>query len=519
MASMSTPLVIAIDSSTTSTKAIVVDRDGEVLSLGKREIDLKTPKQGYGEHDPRQWWSSTREAIGEAIAKLPAADRERIAALGVTHQRETFAPFTEDGEPLRDGILWLDIRAADQIIKYGTPQIHELSGKPADVTPAIYKMAWVKENQGDLWAKADRVTSVSGYLIYCMTGRWVDSVASADSLGLFNISELDYDDGLMEIAGVRREQMAELARPGETVGNVKPEILKEWGLSQDLPVIAGLGDGQAAGVGAASVTPEVAYLNMGTAVNAGVTSYDYQFGQVFRTLAGGVPDTYVLEVLQSSGAFLTTWFRRAFGDKALKGAPDPKLDALAAARPVGSGGLVTMPYWNAVQSPYWEPIARGAIVGWRGTHGPGSMYRSLLEAISMEMHRSLVGLEEATGTKITTVRAMGGGTRSTLWRQIMTDAIGLPITSCKADEISALGAAIVAMSSTGTFGDTKIETAAEAMAKFGDVSEPDEKNHEIYKELAEIQGELYGKLKDTNEKLHAFATKYPDAEVSGEGEE
>lgn len=512
--STSDPLVIAVDSSTTSSKAIIVDTEGQVLALGRREIVLRTPKQGYGEHDPTAWWTSTNEAITEAISVLNDADRARIVAMAVTHQRETFAPFDAEGNPLRDGILWLDIRAADQILKYGSQEIWELSGKPADVTPAIYKMAWVKENEPGVLEKADKVVNVHAYLVFKLLGEWKDSVACADSLGLFDIANQKYDQKLLDIAGVREDQMAELAKPGEVLGTILPEVTKAWGLSQEITLVAGLGDGQAAGVGAAAVAPDVAYLNMGTAVNAGVLAHDYAFGQVYRTLAGGIPDTYVLEVLQSSGAFLSTWFRRALGDPALKGRPDPELERAAAERQPGSGGLITMPYWNAVQSPYWDPIARGAIVGWRGTHGRGSMYRSILEAICLEMDRSLRGLEEATGTKLTTVRAMGGGVRSPLWRQIMADATGLPITACLEDEISALGAGVLAMASTGVYGDNDIATAAEKMARFGDVTEPDMSQNAIYRELGEIQGKLYGQLKETTDALQAFAVKYPDAEVT-----
>ena len=122
------PLVIAIDSSTTSTKAIVADTQGNVISLGRREIALLSPEQGFGEHDPRQWWTSTRDAIAEALAGLTPAEKERVAALGITHQRESFAPFTADGTPLRNGILWLDIRAADQAQRYGTPRYTRCPG-------------------------------------------------------------------------------------------------------------------------------------------------------------------------------------------------------------------------------------------------------------------------------------------------------------------------------------------------------------------------------------------------------
>ena len=508
------PLVIAIDSSTTATKAIVVDTEGKVLALGRQDIDLLSPQQGFGEHDPRQWWTSTHDAVAQALAQLTPSEKERIAAFGITHQRESFAPFAADGTPLRNGILWLDIRAADQVQRYGTPEIHALSGRPADVTPGLYKMAWLKENEPESLAKADKVTTVSAYIAFCLTGKWVDSAACADSLSLSNIKTLEYDDGLLEIAGVRREQMADLVKPGQTLGTLKKSVAEEWGIGE-IPIVAGCGDGQAAGVGAAAVTPDVAYLNMGTAVNAGVTSPEYQFGQVYRTLVGGIPDTYILEVLQSSGNYLATWFRRALGKPELAGAPDPELEALAAARTPGSGGLITLPYWNAVQSPYWDPIARGAIVGWRGTHGKGSMYRSLLEAICIEMSRSLHAMEEATGVKLTAVRGMGGGLRSPLWRQIMTDAIGLPITGCKEEEISALGAAVIAMASTGVFGDTSIATAAQKMAQFTDKSEPNMDEHEVYAELGEIQGRLYSNLKETNDLLHEFAKRHPDAELSG----
>ncbi|MGC5616926.1 xylulokinase [Georgenia sp. Z1491] len=509
----SSPLVIAVDSSTTSSKAIIVDPDGKVVALGKREIQLRSPQQGFAEHDPAAWWNSTNEAVAAAVSQLKNADKERIVAMGVTHQRETFAPFTEDGTPLRNGILWMDIRASDQILKYGTKDIWELSGKPPDVTPAIYKMAWVKENEPGVLDKADRVVNVHAYLVKKLIGEWKDSVACADSLGLFDIARQTYDSSLLEIAGVREDQMVDLYKPGEVLGEIQESVLDGWGLSQPVTLVAGLGDGQGAGIGAASVDEQTLYMNLGTAVVAGVLSEEYAFGPVYRTLAGGVADTYVLEVLQSSGAFLPTWYRTAFWNPELRGRPDPQLERIAAERAPGSGGLVTLPYWNAVQSPHWDPIARGAVVGWRGSHGRGSMYRSLLEAIGLEMARSLDGLEKATGTTITTVRAMGGGVRSPLWRQIMADTSGKPITACLEDEISALGAGVLAMASTGVHGDTSVRTAAQAMARFGDVTEPNQDNHEIYAELGAIQGEMYDALKGTTDKLQAFATKYPDAEV------
>lgn len=165
------PLVVAIDSSTTSTKAIVVDAEGNIWHTSKQNIQLHTPAMDQYEHNPIRWWETNRATIGEVLSKLSPTDRSRIAAIGITHQRESFAPFDKDGRPLRNGILWLDGRATEQIRRYGSEHIHELSGKPAGVTPAIYKMAWVKEHEPEIFADAYKVMDVHGYVAWMLTGR------------------------------------------------------------------------------------------------------------------------------------------------------------------------------------------------------------------------------------------------------------------------------------------------------------------------------------------------------------
>ncbi|WP_027586371.1 xylulokinase [Acidipropionibacterium thoenii] len=503
------PLVVAIDSSTTSTKAIVVDVDGNVWETAKREIQLHTPAMDQYEHNPIRWWETSRDTIGEVLSRLTPADRQRVAAIGITQQRESFAPFAADGTPLRNGILWLDGRATDQIRRYGTEHVHELSGKPAGVTPAIYKMTWVKENEPGVLEKADKIIDVGGYISFNLTGRWATSEASADSLGLFDIEDRSWAEELLEIAGVRRDQMADLVPPAQPIADLRPELVSQWGLPGPIPVVAGLGDGQAAGIGAAAINPEIAYLNLGTAVNAGVESPTYAYDSGVRTLVSGIPGEYVFEVLQSSGSYLAGWFREALGDPKLLGAPDPALDAAAASIPPGCEGLITLPYWNAVQSPFWNPVARGAVVGWRGTHSRAHMYRSILESIGFEMRANLDSIERRTGVRITTLRAMGGGTRSTLWRQIMSDTAGLPITTCVQDEISALGAAVLAMAAIGAHGSHDVATSATAMAHFGETTEPDTSLHDQYKDVAAVQRRLYPQLQDVFEDLHILSERYP----------
>lgn len=501
------PLVIAIDSSTTSTKAIIVDAEGHVITSAKNNIELLNPAMDFYEHDPKEWWGSTYKSISEALAKLNPNDRQRIAAIGITHQRESFGVFDKDGNAIRNGILWLDARAKKQIQEYGCKEIHDLSGKPPGEPPAIYKLAWLKENEPETLQKAYKIVDVAGYLNWNMTGLWASSLGCADTLGLLDIRNRDYSDQLLDIAGVKREHMADLIIPGDIVGNLKPELVSEWKLSKSIPIIAGCGDGMAAGIGSGAISPDIAYLNLGTAVVAGVQNSSYKSDSVFRTYVSGIPHNHIFEVTQHSGAHLAGWFRQTLGDPQLAGEPDPRLDEEAASIPPGCEGLITLPYWDAVQSPYWDPIARGATIGWRGTHTRAHMYRSILEAIAFEVKLNLDFLQQNTGVKLTSIRIMGGGSRSKLWRQIVTDVLGMPITICLEDEISAMGAAIQAMASTGVFGTTDITEAAKRMARMGETVYPDLEQTKAYEEVAKIQRQLYPVLKDVFKQVHTLAEK------------
>jgi len=498
---MSDPLVIAVDSSTTATKAIVVDAQGGTLGQGRATYDMVSPAQGRYEQNAGDWVGAAHRAIAGAVASLAEPDRRRVAALCVTPQRQTFVLCDDDGTPRRPAILWLDSRAGDQVLSLGTGRVHELSGMVPDVTPSLYKLAWLAEHEPGVLAAADRVAGVHAYLAHAFTGDWVDSRATADSLGLFDMPRLTWADELLAAAGVRRDQLPDLVDAAGVLGEVRADVARGWGLPGPILVVAGAGDGQAAGLGAGATRPDEGYLNLGTAVVAGVHSPRYEWGRSYRTDAAGIPGQYVLEVVQNSGAHLTGWFRSELGDPALRGAPDAALERAASDVPVGSEGLVTLPYWNAVQSPHWDPRARGAMVGFTGTHTRAAMYRSVLEGISLEAARNIRALEADTGTPVTTLRIMGGGQRSPLWRTILAACLGVPLETCAAEEVSALGAAAMAVAAvTGT----DVAATARAMAASGEVTEPDPRLVERYAEIGAMQGELYDRLGDLFPRLRGL---------------
>ena len=493
-------LIIGIDCSTTGSKAVVVDSNGHTLATGSSPLVTSSPHPGWHEQDAGQWWPATDRAVRSALAEI---DRpERVAAVCITHQRESFVCVDSDNRPLHPALLWLDARAGTEIERFGTPEIERLCGKPADITPALYKLAWIAAHRPEWLQAAHHVLDTHAFLVRELTGRWVTSRSSADPLALLDLQTRDYSPELLAIAGVERSQLPDLLDAGESIGVIRPEIALGWGVGSTVTLIAGLGDGQAAGVGAAVLDSRRAYLNAGTAILLGTECAGYAPSRSYRSLLSTQPGHTTLETFLSSGTYLPTWFRREFGDPAAGGEPDPQLEAAARLVPAGAEGLLTLPYWNAAQTPHWDIHASGAMVGWRGSHGRAHAYRSLLEGIAQELRLQLDGLSAATHTTVETIRAMGGGTRSALFSQILADSLGRPLEICSEPEVSALGAAVVAAAGIGLHPD--LASASEAMTRSGSVVEPDPAGVETYARLRGLHAQLYPTLRGLMRELDTF---------------
>jgi len=488
-------LVLAVDCSTTAAKAVVVDGTGTPVASASTPLSLDRPGPGRHEQDAADWWQATRRSTREAVRALD--DPGRVAAACLTHQRESFVCLDDQGDPLRPAILWLDSRAGAEIADLGSDRVLALSGKPPDTTPAIYKLAWLSRHEPEVLAGAARVAEVHGYLAAHLTGRltgrWSTSTASADSLGLLDLRAGTWSDELLSLAGVRPDQLPELVPPGQLLGEITAEMATDLGLRRPIPLIAGLGDGQAAGLGAGVVEPGTAYLNLGTSMVLGTPSPDYLTGTAFRTLAGAPAGTFVLETVLNAAAYLADWFRGELGTTG-DAAPDPALEAAAAGIPPGADGLLVVPYWNAAQTPYWDAAARGVILGLTGAHTRAHVYRALLEGVAFELRLHLEGLEAATRTPITSIRAMGGGSRSPVWAQIVADVTGRELRLCAGEEISARGAAVLAWAGAGLGGD--VGEVSRAMAALAGTVTPEEARAAHYARLFTVQREIYPRLRE-----------------------
>jgi xylulokinase len=505
---MTPDLVVGIDSSTTATKAIAFDRRGRAVAEGRAAIPLSNPKPGWFEQDAGDWTKAMAASLRQLTRKIPA---QRIAALAISNQRESFAQFDSRGRPLRPGTLWLDERAHREVKELseelGADRLHDISGKPADVTPCLYRCRWFQRHMPGLWKKTHRTAEVHGVLTHELTGNWHTSIASADPMALIDMRAGDWSDVLLRAAGLRREQLPELHRPGAVMGEVTGAAARATGLKPGTPVVAGGGDGQCAGTGTNSFAQGRAYVNLGTAAVSGSFGKTYAAHRAFRTMMAVAEEGYIFETAIRTGTFLVNWMvERLFNvDPQRNAAIFKTLEQEAALSPIGGNGLVLVPYWSGCMTPYWDTGARGIIAGLSGNHRRGDVYRALLEGVALEQAMMTDQVARAT-TPITHYAAVGGGSRSDLWCQILADASGREVRRLETAEASALGAAMAAATAAGWH--KNIPAAASAMSgKPSRIFRPRAKAHDRYRELMTIYADLWPQVSAWNARLVEFAGK------------
>lgn len=466
-------LVLGIDASTTACKAIAIDRAGEVVASGRAAYPLANPAPDGWEQDAEAWWVATQGALRATTAAL-GARAAAVRAVAIACQRETVVATDEEGRPLAPALVWMDARATAEVgevaAALGEEAILRRTGKVPCTTPSLYKVRWLLGRaRPDLRRAATHVTDVHGFLARRLTGRFATSSASADPMGMIDLGSGRWDDELLGAAHLTASQVPALVAPGAPLATLDDAVADAVGLPRGTPLIAGAGDGQAAGLGAGACEDGVLYLNVGTAIVAGRAVTTPRVGRAFRALLGPVAGTWFLETDLLGGTFSLDWLAGLVGGDGDRSARLGALEALAADLPAGAGGLLFLPYLAGVMNPHWDASASGAFLGLRGDHGPRHLYRAIVEGLALEAASQIAGLEAAAGPSRRTV-VVGGAIQRPLVAQVFADVLDRSLVRTAAAETTALGAACLAATGAGWFDDAR--DAARALGRQGDAIEP-----------------------------------------------
>ena len=489
-------LVLGLDCGTTGTKAIAFDKKGRIAAAAHASTPLFSPKPGYYEQNAQDWWTSAQKALRTITSKV---NPERIAALAISNQRETFVPLNKGGHPVRPAIVWLDERCKSEVESFsnniGENKIHRITGKPVDYAPVVYRLAWMKKYEPGLFHKIRKICDVHTYLVWRLTGHFRTSWASADPLGLFDMRRRKWSPQIMRTLALEEDQLPEVCCPGSAIGKITKRASKLTGLSPETLIVAGGGDGQAAGLGVNALASEQAYLNLGTAVVAGIYGSKYKISKAFRTMSSCSESGYYFECSLRAGTFAVDWFIKSILriDPLRQPGIYEQLEREARQVVAGSDGLLHLPYLCGSMNPYWDMDARGALIGLSASHHRGHMYRSILEGIAFEQLFAIQSVEKAIGRKVQSLVAIGGGAASDLWCHIFADVTGKNICLPKNTEASALGAAIAAAVGAGWY--SSFREAANAMIAIRKNIKPDSGNYRKYQKIFPKYCRLYPCLK------------------------
>jgi glycerol kinase len=453
---MKRQLIAAIDQGTTSTRCILFDRSGTVISMAQREHQQFYPQPGWVEHDPREIWSNTQQVITEVLQRATISKGE-ISAIGITNQRETTLVWDRtNGNPYYNAIVWQDTRTksiCDELaLDGGQDRFRSKVGLPLATYFSGPKIHWLLENVSALRDAAEDGKMIFGnidtWLIWWLTGgpeggTHISDVTNASRTLLMDLSTLAWDEEILRTMGIPRSILPEI-RPSSD-----PQMYgvtsKNSPFGESIPICGDLGDQQAALVGQACFKPGEAKNTYGTGcfmlLNTGSQPVQSKAG-LLTTLAYKFGDELPMYALEGSVAItgaLVQWMRDNLG------LIDNSADIETLASSVDdNGGIYFVPAFSGLFAPYWRSDARGVIVGMTRYTNKGHLARAVLEATAYQTREILDAMEKDSGVRLGSVKVDGGMVQDNLLMQFQADILDVPVIRPRISETTALGAAYAA---------------------------------------------------------------------------
>ncbi len=504
------PYLVGIDFGTESARVGIFSADGTPIAIANEQYELTHPRPGWAEQNPDEWWSSLTSACNQAMSES-GVSADAIAGLSVDATSATVVAVDDDGRHLRPAILWMDVRATEE-----AKQVEE-TGHAAlkyngygSVSPewGLPKVMWLAEHEPDTYRDAAHIVDCADWLVHELTGEWAGSINMASGKYYYDKDEGGFPNGLYAELGVEdflEKYPQDILYPAG--GQLSEEAAGELGLKAGIPVAQGGIDAYMGALGLGVVEPGNLALITGSSHVMIGQSAEPIHGEGFwgAYTDAMIPGEYTVEAGQASTGSVVAWFKNRFAGDARSEAERRGVDAyeilnaLAADVPIGSEGLVVLDYFQGNRSPYTDPLVRGMMFGLSLSHGPGHVFRAILEGICFGTENIFRSMR-ASGFTPTETFVAGGPTKSELWMQMHADVSSLPLSIVKNGDVApVLGCAMLAAVGAGVHQD--IQTAAQEMVKVDRTIQPDAEAHEAYGFYFERYVEGYQQMRESMHRL------------------
>ncbi len=481
-----------IDIGTSAAKTAVYDLYGNIAAECTKEYPLYQPRNGWAEQDPADWWNAVCYTLQKVTAEINASE---IAGVGFSGQMHGLVMLDEKDRVIRPAILWCDGRTAEECDEInalaGIDRLLQITAAPALTGFTASKIRWVQKHEPENYAKCRRILLPKDYIRFKLSGEYFTDVSDASGTQLFDIRQRRWSEELCSKLQIDPSLLVPAKESPEAAGRVSKEAARRTGLKEGTILAAGAGDNAAAAVGTGVIRDGQAFTTIGTSgvvfAHTKAPAFD-SLGRI-HTFCSAVPGEYhTMGVTQAAG-LSAQWFRNNF-------APEKsyaELDLEAEKLPVGSEGLIYLPYLMGERTPHLDPHSRGVFFGLSAMHKAAHLYRAVLEGVAYSL-LDAYEIVSATGPQIDKMYMCGGGAKSRMWRDMIADVFGTETTDMSHGGGAALGAALLGGAAGGAYAD--LFQACGQAVKCGAVSKPDQNRHERYHSYAKLYKKLYQSLKE-----------------------
>jgi xylulokinase len=506
-------LFLGIDIGTSGTKSLAIDETGKILASASAEYPAYHPKPGWSEQHPRDWWEATIHTV-KGLMKKGKLRKQDVKGIGLSGQMHGSVFLDKNNDVIRPALLWNDQRTAaecDEIEKRagGRKKLIEMVSNPALTGFTAPKILWLRHHEPKRFDQVRKVLLPKDYVRLQLTGEFATEVSDASGTLLLDVKKRAWSKTLLSKLELDANLLPVCHESADITGVLSASAAEAIGLVPGIPVVGGGGDQAAGAVGNGIVKAGVISATLGTSgvvfAHAPTAAAD-PAGRLHTFCHAVRGQWHQMGVILSAGGSFQ-WFRNQLAsdlvDQAKKRKVDPYelMTELAASAPLGSEGLLFLPYLTGERTPHADPNAKGAWIGLTPRHGRSHLIRAVMEGVTYAMRDSLE-LMKGLGIAIDEIRASGGGARSPFWRQMQADIYGAPVVTINASEGPAFGVALLAATGTGAF--ASIEEACDHTINVVSKTRPTKKAKEFYDQGYGVFAGLYPALREEFRKIAAL---------------
>jgi xylulokinase len=507
---MTNNYLLGIDIGTSGTRSLVIDENGNIISSAIKEYPLYTPKPGWAEQNPADWYEATISTIKEALQKKNIKGSD-IKSIGLSGQMHGSVFLDDANEVIRPALLWNDQRTEPQCKEiydiFGYDNFIKLSYNKALPGFTSPKILWLRENEPENYNKTKKILLPKDYVRFMMSGTYATEVSDAAGMLLMDIKERTWSDEILDGLKINKSLLADIFESYEVSAKLDAKTANLTGLVEGTPIVGGGGDNAAGNVGSGIIRQGIISDSIGTSgvvfAHSDKPVYDPE-GRL-HSFCHAVPGKWHLMGVTLSAAGAQKWYYDTFGPSRdiENKRPDLKkyklLDAQAEQVAPGSDGLLFLPYLSGERTPHADAFARGVFFGMSYIHNQDHFVRSIMEGVAFSQLDCL-NLMKGLGIDSEHIVLIGGGSRSRIWKEIICDVFQTQIVTLKNEEGPAFGAALLAGVGCGLY--NSVEQAVEKAVKKSSELLPDKGKNSVYGKTYEIYKSIYKSLKGDFKKLY-----------------